>query len=80
MKKNIKRINKPRSFEKLLTTDDISKLLCVKPATLRYWVHVNAIRFHKVGSLTRFIGPEILEDFWEGKIGKIGVFRDINNR
>jgi hypothetical protein len=59
----------------LWNTEDVSRALNIKAATIRYWVHVYAIRFHKLGHLTRFVPAEIMKDFWEGKIGKFGMFK-----
>jgi excisionase family DNA binding protein len=59
----------------LWTVKDVSKALNVKEGTIRYWVHIHAIRFHKLGGLVRFIAGEIYEDLRQESIGKINSNR-----
>jgi excisionase family DNA binding protein len=67
-------------MESLWTVDDVSKHLNVKPGTIRYWVHVRAIRFHKMGKLVRFVPQEVVDDFRQGIIGHVGLVASIMGR
>ena len=61
--------------ETLWDTKDVSKYLNVKEGTIRYWVHIHAIRHYKLGALVRYIPEEITKDFHDGNIGKPGFFK-----
>ena len=47
------------SAEKLLTLDDVAKVLLVKPDTLRGWLRTGKIKGVKVGSLWRVWKSEL---------------------
>lgn len=61
-------------IQSLWRTRDVSKYLNIPESTIRYWTHIKAIRFHKIGNLVRFIPQEIIEDFKKGVIGKPTYF------
>lgn len=55
--------------EPLWNVKDVSRILNVKEGTIRYWVHIHAIRFRKIGNLGPFIRAEVIQDFYDGKLG-----------
>lgn len=44
----------PEIKGRLLTVDEVSKILAVKPRTVRSWVYINKIPSIKVGGARRF--------------------------
>ena len=62
------------NVQPLWRTEEVSNFLNVKKGTIRYWVHIKAIRFHKIGNLVRYIPKEIMDDFQQGKIGVPGAY------
>lgn len=45
---------------KLLTPEDLSKILQVKLSTIYYWTHIGEIPFLKIGKALRFREDEII--------------------
>jgi excisionase family DNA binding protein len=62
-------------LECLWTVDDVCNKFNLKAGTVRYWCHVHAITFHKLGTLVRFKPSEVISDFNSGKLGKVGSCR-----
>ena len=46
-------------MEKLLTIDDLARILLVKKSTIYQWVHLRLIPFVKVGRFVRFREKDI---------------------
>jgi len=52
-------------MEKLLTPEEISRILNVKLSTIYKWTHMGTIPYIKMGKLIRFKEEDIME--WVGK-------------
>ena len=64
--------NMDQIIEPMWDVSDVSRTFNVRPGTIRYWCHVHAVTFHKIGSLVRFKPSELLADFENGRLGKAG--------
>jgi DNA binding domain, excisionase family len=58
-------------YESLWRFMDAAKYLNVPESTVRYWVHIKAIKFIKLGKLVRFNPEQIRKDSLDGKIGEL---------
>jgi excisionase family DNA binding protein len=72
MKKDEQLIDVKLDWEPMWTVSDVCKMFNLKPGTVRYWCHVHAITFHKLGALVRFRPSEVKMDFENGRLGRIG--------
>jgi len=68
-------LSKEIKIEPLWNNQDVSEFFKVSPGTVRYWCHVKAISYHKIGGLVRFRPKEVINDFECGRLGKIGKCR-----
>ena len=64
-----------KEMECFWTVEDVCRQFALKKGTVRYWCHVRAVTFHKIGSLVRFLPSEVIEDYNSGRLGKVGACR-----
>ena len=76
MKKEPLGVEKP-AWEPLWTVNDVCKMYNLKSGTVRYWCHVHAITFHKLGALVRFRPHEVRGDFESGRLGRAGSCKNL---